>query len=155
MRSHSLHLTFVWSSSSEWQWRRHMVSSKTLTVSIQWPSRLKIRKCLTTMACARTKYLEVHLAVTVEQHLHGPHADQAARYPHYELVELLPIDHRRELLGEVQPIPTHAQVDGDTKVDRTRRGRWKQTRAAVVNHPGLAHTSSLSTLATNGSQGLS
>jgi hypothetical protein len=29
----------------------------------------------------------------------------------------LPIDHRRELLGEAQPIPTHVQVDGETKVE--------------------------------------
>jgi hypothetical protein len=29
----------------------------------------------------------------------------------------LPIDHRRELLGEAQPVPVHAQVDGDAELE--------------------------------------
>jgi hypothetical protein len=45
--------------------------------------------------------VEVHLSHTVGHHLHGPHADRATDHTQYDLVPLLPVNNRCELLGDM------------------------------------------------------
>jgi hypothetical protein len=81
--------------------------------------------------------VEIHLADKIEQHLNGSQTGQAVGHPQHKLVGLFPIDHRRELLGEAraQPIPDHAQVDGDIEL---KLGKVDGDGTVVVNRSGLA-----------------
>jgi hypothetical protein len=88
--------------------------------------------------------VEVHLPDMVEQHLHGPHAGCAASQLQYDLVGLLPIDDRRELLGEAQPVPLQSQVDGDDELEPGEIDGWRRTRTTMVVMGMMVAHSSLS-----------
>jgi hypothetical protein len=59
--------------------------------------------------------VKVHLTLAVEQHVHEPHAGHTTGHTHNDVMGLLPIDDRCELLGKAQPILGHSHVDGDAK----------------------------------------
>jgi hypothetical protein len=59
--------------------------------------------------------VEVHLPYMAEQHLHGPQPSHAGGHPQDNLLGLLPIDDRRELLGEATMVATG--VTGTAVVD--------------------------------------